>query len=73
MIRPATAGLDMYQRGLGAAHNRYTGGEAGIGSVRAPEKVIAVRESPLGPRQPGQAAGEPKFATQRLSPFWIPK
>ena len=57
----------------GAAHNRLTGGGAGIGSVRAPEKVIAVRAPPLGPRQPGQAAGEPKFTTQRLSPFWIPK
>ena len=35
--------------GQGAAHNRYTGGGAGIGSVRAAKKVVAVKEPPLGP------------------------
>ena len=34
--------------GQEAAHNHYTG-EGGIGSVRALEKVVAVRSPPLGP------------------------
>ena len=34
---------------LGAAHNRYTGGGEGIGSVRAAKKVVAVYLPPLGP------------------------